>query len=76
MGSSVCAAFGLCLHQVVGYAEWSCTFWSCDLGRNGGDSLLVAYCHFYWKNPAKSWRYAHDDVISLININKYKMVEQ
>ena len=39
MGSFVCTAFGLCLDQVVGCADWSHTFWSCDLGRNGGDLL-------------------------------------
>ena len=34
MGSFVlCFAFG----RVVGYADWSHTFWSCNLGRNGSD---------------------------------------
>ena len=35
----VCAAFGLCLDRVVGYAGWSHTFCSFDLGRKGGDLL-------------------------------------
>ena len=30
-------AFGLSLDRVVGYADWSHTFWSCNLGRNGSD---------------------------------------
>ena len=33
----VCFAFGLSLDRVVGYADWSHTFWSCNLGRNGSD---------------------------------------
>ena len=32
-------AFGLSLDQVVGYSDWSHTFWSCNLGRNGSDCL-------------------------------------
>ena len=38
VGSCVlCFAFGLSLDRVVGYADWSHTFWSCNLGRNGND---------------------------------------
>ena len=38
VGSFVlCFAFGLSLDRVVGYADWSHTFWSCNLGRNGSD---------------------------------------
>ena len=33
----LCFAFGLSLDRVVGYAYWSHTFWSCNLGRNGSD---------------------------------------
>ena len=33
----MCFAFGLSLDRVVGYADWSHTFWSCNLGRNGSD---------------------------------------
>ena len=35
VGSFVlCFAFGLSLDRVVGYADWSHTFWSCkDLGQ-------------------------------------------
>ena len=38
--------------------------------------FVVAYCNFYGKNGATSWCHAHGDVMSPININKYKMVEQ
>ena len=34
---ALCFAFGLSLDRVVGYADWSHTFWSCNLGRNGSD---------------------------------------
>ena len=38
VGSFVlCFAFGLSLDRVVGYADWSRTFWSYNLGRNGSD---------------------------------------
>ena len=33
----VCFVFGLSLDRIVGYADWSHTFWSCNLGRNGSD---------------------------------------
>ena len=33
----VCFAFGLSLDRVVGYVDWSHTFWSCNLGTNGSD---------------------------------------
>ena len=33
----LCLAYGLSLDWVVGYADWSHTFWSCNLGRNGSD---------------------------------------
>ena len=37
VGSFVlCFAFGLSLDRVVGYADWSHTFWSCK-GWNGSD---------------------------------------
>ena len=36
--------------------------------------FVMAYCTFY--GNSKLCRYAHGDVMSLININKYKMVEQ
>ena len=37
VGSFVfCFSFGLSLDQVVGYADWSDTFWSCK-GWNGSD---------------------------------------
>ena len=40
VGSLVlCFAFGLSLDRDVGYADWSHTFWSCNLGRNGSDWL-------------------------------------
>ena len=35
VGSFGCATFG----QMVGNVDFSHTFWSCDLGRNGGDLL-------------------------------------
>ena len=38
--------------------------------------FVVAYCNFYGKYGATSWCHAHGDVMSPININKYKMVEQ
>ena len=34
------------------------------------------FCHFYRKSDATSWRYVHVNVMSHININKFKMVEQ
>ena len=37
--SSCFFAFGLSVDQVVGYSDWSHTFWSCNLGRNGSDCL-------------------------------------
>ena len=40
VGSFVlCFAFGVSLGRVVGYADWSHTFCSCNLGRNGSDKL-------------------------------------
>ena len=75
--SKVYVALGLCLGQVVGYANCSNTFWSCDLGRNGGDLLCGGIFLLLQKKNCKTmWRYAQGDVISFININKYKMVEQ
>ena len=38
--------------------------------------FVAAYCNFHGESAAASWRYAHGDVMSLININKYKMVDQ
>ena len=38
VGSFVlCFAFGLSRDRVVGYADWSHTFWNCNLDRNGSD---------------------------------------
>ena len=34
------------------------------------------FCHFYGKSGATSWRYFCVNVMSHININKFKMVEQ
>ena len=34
------------------------------------------FLHFYGKSGATSWRYVHVNVMSHININKFKMVEQ
>ena len=34
------------------------------------------FCHFYKKSGARSWCYVHVDVMSHINRNKYKIVEQ
>ena len=40
VGSFVlCFAFGLSLDRAVGYADWSHTFCSCNLGRSGSDLL-------------------------------------
>ena len=33
------------------------------------------FCHFYGKSGATSWRYVHVNVMSHININKFKMVD-
>ena len=41
-----------------------------------GEHETGIFCHFYGKSCATSWRYVHVDVMSHININKYKMVEQ
>ena len=35
-------AFGLSLDRVVGYADWSHTFWSC-IGWKGNDCIVMAY---------------------------------
>ena len=45
--------------MVVGYADWSHTFWSCDLGRNGGDLLCGGKLSFLRE---KRW-----DVISILS---------
>ena len=60
----LCFAFGLSLDRVVGYADWSHTFWSCK-GGNGSDWLCDGiFVTFKWKkNVATSWPYAHSDVI-------------
>ena len=34
--------------------------------------FVVEYCHYYMENGVTSWHYTHCDVMSLININKYK----
>ena len=76
MGRFVCATFGLCLDRVVGYADCSHTFWGCDLGRNGGDLLCGGILSLLREKRCDAVALCHDDVMSLININKYKMVGQ
>ena len=34
------------------------------------------FCHFYGKSRETSWRYVHVNMMSHININKFKMVEK
>ena len=44
VGSFVlCFAFGLSLDLVAWYADWSHTFWSCNLGRNVVIGFVMAY---------------------------------
>ena len=47
-----------------------------DFMPGKGDREKGTFCHFYWKSGATSWRYFHVHVMSHINRNKYKMVEQ
>ena len=47
-----------------------------DFMPGKGEHLTGIFCHFYWKSGATSWCYVHIDVMSHINRNKYKMVEQ
>ena len=47
-----------------------------DLMSGKGEHETGTVCHFYRKSDAMSWRYVHVNVMSHININKFKMVEQ
>ena len=47
-----------------------------DLMPGKGKHEIGIFCHFYGKSGATSWRYVHVNVMSHININKFKMVEQ
>ena len=39
-------------------------------------SSFCIFCHFYGKSGATLWRFVHVNVISHVNINRFKMVEQ
>ena len=41
-----------------------------------GEHETGIFCDFYWKSGAMSRCYVHVDMMSHINRNKYKMVEQ
>ena len=47
-----------------------------DFMPGKGEHETCFFCHFYGKSRATSWRYVHVNVMSHININKFKMVEQ
>ena len=47
-----------------------------DFMLGKGEHETCIFCHFYGKSGATSWRYVHVNVMSHININKFKMVEQ
>ena len=41
-----------------------------------GEHETGIFCHFYGKSGTTLWRYVHINVMSHINNNKFKMVEQ
>ena len=47
-----------------------------DFMPGKGEHETGIFCHFYGKSGVTSWRYVHVNVMSHININKFKMVEQ
>ena len=47
-----------------------------DFMHGKGEHKTSIFSQFYGKSGATSGRNVHDDVMSHININKYKMVEQ
>ena len=47
-----------------------------DFMPGKGEHETGIFCNLYGKSGATSWRYVHANVMSHININKFKMVEQ
>ena len=47
-----------------------------DFMPGKGEHETGIFCHLYGKSGATSWRYVHVNMMSHININKFKMVEQ
>ena len=47
-----------------------------DFMPGKGEHEICIFCHFYGKRGATSWLYVYVNVMSHININKFKMVEQ
>ena len=47
-----------------------------DFMPGKGEHETCIFCHFYGKSGATSWHYVHVNVMSHINIYKFKMVEQ
>ena len=47
-----------------------------DFMPDKGEHETGIFCHFYGKSRAMSWRYVHVNVMSHINVNKFKMVGQ
>ena len=47
-----------------------------DFMPGKGEHETGIFCHFYLKSGGMSWGYVHVNVMSHININKFKMVEQ
>ena len=47
-----------------------------DFMLGKGEYETGMFCQFYGKRGATSGQNVHEDVMSHININKYKMVEQ
>ena len=43
-----------------------------DFMPGKGEHEICIFCHFYGKSGATSWRYVHVNVMSHININKFK----
>ena len=47
-----------------------------DFMPGKGEHETGILCHFYRKRDVTSWRYVHVNMMSHININQFKMVEQ
>ena len=47
-----------------------------DFMPGKGEHEICIFCHFYGKSGVRLWHYIHVNVMSHININKFKMVEQ
>ena len=72
----------ICLYESIERCELLLQVeWQPDLSLSIDYGMIMVwytciFCHFYGKSSATSWRYVHVNVMSHININKFKMVEQ